>query len=30
VTRKDSWEGSSTTAVVYAPPKSIKGFVGNT
>ena len=30
VTRKDSWEGSSTKAVVYTPPKSIKGFVGTT
>jgi simple sugar transport system substrate-binding protein len=30
VTRKDSWEGSSTTPVVYTPPASIKGYVGNT
>lgn len=30
VNRKDSWEGSSTTAVVYTPPKSIVGFVGTT
>ena len=30
VNRKDSWEGSSTTPVVYTPPASIKGFVGTT
>jgi simple sugar transport system substrate-binding protein len=30
VNRKDSWEGSSTTPVVYTPPTSIKGFVGTT
>jgi simple sugar transport system substrate-binding protein len=30
VSRTDSWEGSSTKAVVYTPPKSIVGFVGNT
>ena len=30
VNRKDSWEGSSTTPVVYTPPKSIKGYVGTT
>jgi simple sugar transport system substrate-binding protein len=30
VNNKDSWEGSSTTSVVFAPPKSIKGFVGTT
>lgn len=30
VNRKDSWEGSSTTSVVYTPPTSIKGFVGTT
>jgi simple sugar transport system substrate-binding protein len=30
VNRKDSWEGSSTTAVVYTPPKSIVGYVGTT
>jgi simple sugar transport system substrate-binding protein len=27
---KDSWEGSSTTPVVFTPPKSIQGFVGTT
>ena len=30
VSRKDSWEGSSTTPVVYTPPASIAGFVGTT
>ena len=30
VNRKDSWEGSSTTPVVYTPPKSIQGYVGTT
>jgi simple sugar transport system substrate-binding protein len=30
VTRKDSWEGSSTTPVVFTPPASIKGYVGTT
>jgi hypothetical protein len=30
VTRKDSWEGSSTTPHVYTPPASIKGYIGNT
>ena len=30
VTRKDSWEGSSTTPVVFTPPTSIQGFVGTT
>ena len=30
VSRKDSWEGSSTTPVVYTPAASIAGFVGTT
>ena len=30
INRKDSWEGSSTTPVVYTPPSSIVGFVGTT
>jgi len=30
VNRKDSWEGSSTTPVVFTPPKSIQGYVGTT
>ena len=30
VNRKDSWEGSSTTPVVYTPPASIAGYVGTT
>ncbi len=30
VNRKDSWEGSSTTPVVYTPATSIAGFVGTT
>ena len=30
INRKDSWEGSSTTPVVFTPPKSIQGFVGTT
>jgi simple sugar transport system substrate-binding protein len=30
VNRKDSWEGSSTKPVVFAPPKSIQGYVGTT
>jgi len=30
VSRKDSWEGSSTTPVVFTPPASIQGFVGTT
>jgi simple sugar transport system substrate-binding protein len=30
VDHKDSWEGSSTTPVVFTPPASIQGFVGTT
>ena len=30
VNRQDSWEGSSTKAVVFTPPASIKGYVGTT
>jgi simple sugar transport system substrate-binding protein len=30
LTHKDSWEGSSTTPVVFTPPASITGFVGTT
>jgi simple sugar transport system substrate-binding protein len=30
INRNDSWEGSSTTPVVYTPPTSIVGYVGTT